>query len=160
MLAFQFLINLLIAVLWMFLYNDFSPNRFILGFLVGLGCVGLFSRFWPDGFYLRKSWAVLKLFVLFVKELFLSSFSVIYHIIRPRLAFRPGIFAFETELKSDWEITVLSCLICLTPGTLTLDVSPDNRTLYIHAIDIEDAEIISQQIKDTFEKAIMEVTRT
>ena len=157
--AFQIVLNLIIAVLWMFLYDDFSPERFILGYLVGLACIGLLSRFWPQGFYFKKGGAVIKLLVLFIKELFISSIAVVLQIIRPRLDIRPGIFALETELKSDWEITVLSCLICLTPGTLTLDVSRDGRILYIHAMDIEDSELLSKQIKGTFEKAIMEVTR-
>ncbi len=109
---------------------------------------------------MRRLWAVVKLLVLFTKELTISSFVVIMQIIRPRLAVRPGIFALETELKSDWEITVLSCLICLTPGTLTLDVARDGQTLYIHAMDIENVNELSKQIKGTFERAIMEVTRS
>lgn len=109
---------------------------------------------------LKRAWAVVKLFVLFNVELFKSSYAVLLQILRPKLSIRPGIFAMETELKSNWEITLLSCLICLTPGTLTLDVSGDGETLYIHAMDIEDAELLSQQIKNTFERAIMEVTRT
>lgn len=157
--AMQILLNLIIAVVWMFLHNDWSFPRFTVGYLVGIVCIGLLSRFWPHDFYMKRLWAVIKLLILFLKELLVSSFVVIGLIIRPKLAVRPGIFALQTELETDWEITVLSCLICLTPGTLTLDVSRDGRTLYIHAIDIEDAELLSQQIKGSFEKAIMEVTR-
>jgi len=155
----QILLNLVIAVVWMFLHQEWSAVQFAIGYAIGIACIGLLRRFWPQGFYMVRGWAILKLFVLFNKELLLSSFSVMAQVIRPKLAIRPGIFAFRTELKSDWEITLLSCLICLTPGTLTLDVSRDNRTLYIHAIDIQDAELLSKQIRNTFEKAIMEVTR-
>ncbi|GKU77175.1 hypothetical protein L3i20_v215720 [Paenibacillus sp. L3-i20] len=109
--------------------------------------------------YIKKIWPIFKLFVLFNKELFISSYAVIVQIIKPKLSIRPGIFAMKTELTTNWEITLLSCLICLTPGTLTLDVSNDGETLYIHAIDIEDAELLASQIKGTFERAIMEVTR-
>ncbi|MNE74817.1 Na(+)/H(+) antiporter subunit E [compost metagenome] len=94
-----------------------------------------------------------------MKELIVSSAAVIIQVLQPRLKARPGIFAYETGLKRDWEITALSCFICLTPGTLTLDVSQDKRILYIHAMDIEDAALLSEQIKATFEKAIMEVSR-
>lgn len=104
-------------------------------------------------------WAIVKLFVLFNKELVKSGIDVIKHIIRPKLKIRPGIFAYTTELKGDWEVTLLSCLITLTPGTLTMEVSEDGKTLYIHAIDIEDVDLLTQQIRDSFEKAIMEVTR-
>lgn len=157
--ALQILLNLIIAVVWMFLHNDWSFPRFTIGYLIGAASIGLLSRFWPHDFYLKRVWAVIKLLMLFLKELFVSSFVVIGLIIRPKLSIRPGIVALQTELQSDWEITVLSCLICLTPGTLTLDVSKDGRTLYIHAMDINDAELLSQQIKNSFEKAIMEVTR-
>ncbi|MGO4694394.1 Na+/H+ antiporter subunit E [Paenibacillus sp. 2TAB26] len=157
--ALQILLNLIISFVWMFLHNDWSAPRFIVGYIIGILFIGLLSRFWPHDFYMKRVWAILKLLVLFIKELFVSSFVVIGLIIRPKLAIRPGIFALQTELKTDWEITVLSCLICLTPGTLTLDVSKDGRTLYIHAMDMDDAELLSQQIKDSFEKAIMEVTR-
>ncbi|SDC18278.1 multicomponent Na+:H+ antiporter subunit E [Paenibacillus sp. UNCCL117] len=158
--ALQLLLNLMIAAVWMFLQNEWSAAQFIVGFLVGAGCIGLLRRFWPHDFYLRRLWAVLKLLALFAKELIASSIAVSLQLLRPKLAIRPGIFAYKTELKSDWEITVLSCLICLTPGTLTLDVSPDGQTLYIHALDIEDSEQLSGQIKETFEQAIMEVTRS
>jgi len=108
---------------------------------------------------MKRIWAVIKLLALFMKELFLSSFAVLKHIVRPKRTYRPGIYAYETELKRDWEITLLACLICLTPGTLTLDVSRDGRTMYIHAMDIDDLELASEQIRNSFEKAILEVTR-
>ncbi|MDF2922565.1 MAG: monovalent cation/H+ antiporter subunit [Paenibacillaceae bacterium] len=107
----------------------------------------------------RRGWAILKLGSIFMRELVSSCFAVIGHIVKPRLAMRPGIFAYTTTLKSDWEVTLLSCLICLTPGTLTLEVSADGGTLYIHAIDIDDVSQLSEQIRGTFEKAIKEVTR-
>ncbi|MDQ6421908.1 Na+/H+ antiporter subunit E [Paenibacillus sp. LHD-117] len=108
---------------------------------------------------IRKSWAAVKLFALFMKELLVSSVAVLQLVMNPKLNIRPGIFKLDTELKTDFEITLLSCLICLTPGTMTLDVSGDGRTLYIHAIDIDDAEGLAAQIKGSFERAIMEVTR-
>lgn len=158
--AIQILLNLCVALIWMFLNDDWSAAGLIVGYLIGLLFIAVSKSFWPQPFYLQRAWAVVKLLILFLKELFLSSFSVIRQILRPKLDIRPGIFAFSTELKSEWEITLLSCLICLTPGTLTLEVSRDERTLYIHAMDIEDAELLSEQIRGTFEKAIMEVTRT
>ncbi|WP_106765843.1 Na+/H+ antiporter subunit E [Paenibacillus faecalis] len=157
--GFQIVLNFIIAFVWMFLNSDWSAQRFFIGYLIGAILIGLLNRFWEQDFYLRKLWAIIALLLLFLKELILSSFTVIGQVIKPKLDIHPGIFAYETELTSDWEITVLSCLICLTPGTLTMEVSSDNRTLYIHAMDIKDKDEVVQQIKDTFEKAILEVTR-
>jgi multicomponent Na+:H+ antiporter subunit E len=157
--AFQIVLNVLLALVWMLLMNDSSFGGFVAGYVIGLAFLFALRRFFSRDFYLRKVWAILKLLVLFHNELVLSNLAVIRHILRPQLNVRPGIFALTTELKSDWEITLLACLITLTPGTLTLDVSPDQETLYIHAMDIEDAELLQRQIKESFEKAIMEVTR-
>lgn len=159
--ALQFLFNILIAFLWMAINNSSSVATFLIGFLLGIGMLLLFRRSRPQAkpFYLRRLWSILKLLLIFVRELTISNFVVIYHILRPKLAIRPGIFAYETALTSAWEVTLLSCLICLTPGTLTLDVSADGKTLYIHAIDIKDAEEMVKQIRGNFEQVIMEVTR-
>jgi multicomponent Na+:H+ antiporter subunit E len=40
-----------------------------------------------------------------------------------------------------------------------VDVSYDNKILYIHAIDIADSDEAIDEIKNSFEKAIMEVSR-
>lgn len=156
---FQILINLMVAFVWMFLNNNWSASGFIIGYLIGLALLFLLRRFLPYDFYLKKIWAIVALFLLFIKELVVSSYVVIKQIISPRLDIKPGIFAFPTELKTDWEITTLACLISLTPGTLTLEVSPDNKILYIHAMDINDVNEAIEQIRNTFEKAIMEVSR-
>lgn len=157
--ALQILFNLLIAFLWMLLNTNSSGSSFIVGYVLGIAILLILRKSWTRPFYLRRLWATLKLLLIFIRELAISNFVVIGHILRPKLAIRPGIFAYETALTSAWEVTLLSCLICLTPGTLTLDVSGDGKTLYIHAIDIADAEELAAQIRGTFEQAIMEVTR-
>lgn len=155
---FQILLNLIIAFVWISLTTWNTPS-FFLGFLIGLALIFTLRRFFHYKFYLIKVLAIIKLLLLFLKEIVLSNIMVAKHVISPKLNIRPGIFAFPTELKSDWEITTLACLITLTPGTLTLEVSPKGNILYIHAIDIPDAEEVILQIKNSFEKAIMEVTR-
>jgi multicomponent Na+:H+ antiporter subunit E len=158
-LAFQIVLNLAIAFIWMFLNDNWGIAGFMIGYLLGLIFIFTLRRFFNQPFYMRRVWAAVKLLFLFLKELILSNIAVIAHILRPRLKIRPGIVALQTELKSDWEVALLACLITLTPGTLTLEVSPDQDRLYIHVMDIHDAELLAQQIKGTFEKAIMEVTR-
>lgn len=159
--ALQFLFNLLIAFMWMAMNNNSSGSSFLVGYVLGIVILLLFRKSKPQArpFYIRRLWSITKLLLVFMRELTISNFVVIGHILRPKLAIRPGIFAYETALTSAWEVTLLSCLICLTPGTLTLDVSKDGKTLYIHAIDIKDAEVMVKQIRGTFEEVIMEVTR-
>jgi multicomponent Na+:H+ antiporter subunit E len=156
---FQILLNLILAFTWMFLNDRWDGFTLFSGYIIGLGLLLLLRRFLAPPFYLKKVVAILNLLILFLKELVLSSIMVVKEVLRPRLDIQPGIFAYPTKLKTDWEITTLSCLITLTPGTLTLDVSPDGDILYIHSMDIRDTEEAIEQIKNTFERAIMEVSR-
>lgn len=156
---FQILLNITLAFIWVLLNNAWTPFTFASGYVIGLVLLYVFRRFLPSEFYLRRVFAVFKLILLFFKELLLANLSVIKHVMRPKLDIRPGIFALPTELKTNFEITLLANLITLTPGTLTVDVSPDNDILYIHALDIPDVEQVIREIKESFEKQIMEVTR-
>lgn len=157
--SFQILLNVFLAWIWMFLKNDYSSSTFFVGYFLGLLIMILYRRFFNGRFYLSRVSAVINLLLLFLKELVLSNISVLKHVLKPKLNIRPGIFALETQLTNDWEITILANLITLTPGTLVVDVSLDGKTLYIHAIDIPEKHEAINSIKNTFEKAIMEVSR-
>lgn len=157
--AFQMLLNFFLAFLWMFLKTSFTPASFLVGYFWGLVILYVFRSYFPDRFYLHRVSAIIKLFFLFIKELILSNLNVLKHVLKPKLDIKPGIFALPTELEKDWEIMLLANLITLTPGTLTVDVSDNNKILYIHAVNIDDVKESVDSIKNTFEKAIMEVSR-
>ncbi|MFQ3542693.1 Na+/H+ antiporter subunit E [Halobacillus rhizosphaerae] len=156
---FQIVLNIIIAVMWMFLSESYSFSTFFVGFLLGMALLFVFQRFIPDSFYMIRVWKVIKLILLFVRELVLANVDIVKLVYKPKLDIQPGIFALPIELKSNWEITLLANLITLTPGTLSIAVSEDHRTIFVHAMDVPDVEESINEIKDTFEKAIMEVTR-
>ncbi|SDK05670.1 multisubunit sodium/proton antiporter, MrpE subunit [Paenibacillus sp. OK060] len=157
--AFQIVLNLIIAFVWMFLNNEWNGVGFLTGYLLGLLLIGSMRRFFPQRFYIVRVWAIIKLNALLFKELVRASIEVIRQIVKPKLDIRPGIFTYQTQLSSDWEVTLLCLLISLTPGSLPLEISGNQRKLFIHALDIKDEQKMSDDIKNTFEKAIMEVTR-
>nr|WP_279402050.1 Na+/H+ antiporter subunit E [Piscibacillus salipiscarius] len=119
----------------------------------------LFKTFCPRCLLFRTSWKIISLILLFIKELIISTWNIVKLVYKPKLDVEPGIFALPTELRSNWEITLLANLISLTPGTLSVAVSDDYTTIYIHAMDMPDVEEEINEIKNTFERAIMEVTR-
>ena len=99
------------------------------------------------------------MFFRFLYELVVANIDVLKIILKPKLDIQPGIFAYETELDQPWQITLLSMLITLTPGTLVVDISDDNKTLYIHALHMPEVDEAVASIRDSFEKAILEVSR-
>jgi multicomponent Na+:H+ antiporter subunit E len=158
-LAFQILLNMVLAFLWMFIKVSYDPISFLKGYIFGLIVIFVLRRYFHSRFYLFRLWSFIKLIFIFIKELILSNVAIVKIVLKPTLDMRPAIFAMDTELTKDWQITLLSSLITLTPGTLVIDVSEDNKTLFIHAMNIGEVEEEINSIKNSFEKAILEVSR-
>ena len=158
--AFQVMLNFLLAFIWMFLSSNYTATGFTVGYLLGIIVIVIMRRFFKTRLYLSRVWAIVKLIVLFMKELILANVQVLQLVLSPKLNVKPAFFAMETKLTEDWEIVLLSSLITLTPGTVVVHVSDDSKTLYIHAIDMDDVDEARDAIRNSFEKAILEVSRS
>ena len=99
-------------------------------------------------------------FALFVVwALVVASIRVAYSILLPVRYLHPGIVAVPLDASTNAEITLLANLITLTPGTLTLDVSDDRRTLFVHVLDLADAGVDAQAGNQTDVRAFRRFDR-
>lgn len=157
----QFILNLFIAVLWFLLGDDPTNNftDFMKGYLVGVFILYVMHRFFGTRFYLKRVWKIIKLILLFIQELILSTVSVLRWVLSPNLKITPGIFTYKTELKGDYQVTTLALLLTLTPGSVVMEVSEEGDVFYIHAMDLEEAKDSLLRSIGKFEKAIQEVAR-
>jgi multicomponent Na+:H+ antiporter subunit E len=101
----------------------------------------------------------LALLGLFLRELVLSALRVAWLVVQPKPRLHPGIIAYPLTVTNDAQITLLANMITLTPGTLSIDVSDDRRTLYILAIDVTAREALIGSIAAGFETKILGVLR-
>jgi multicomponent Na+:H+ antiporter subunit E len=149
-------ISILMAVIWATVSGSFTLLNLIFGFVLSLLTLYLLRERFVGGDYTSRARRVLSLVLLFLVELAKSAWRVATLVLRPKMNLKPGIFAYPLTVKSDWEISLLANLITLTPGTLSVDVSEDRSTLYVHAIDCSDVEAARRDIAEGFEKKIME----
>lgn len=162
-----FVWNLLLAVIWAVVLDDLSPLGLLIGFVVsylvlavawrlGLGESG--GR--AGGKYFRKPLEAVAFAAWFACELTKANVRMIRFTVSPLGAMAPGIVAVPLDDDlTDLEITTLASLVSLTPGTLSLDVTPDRRTLYVHAMDASDPDVVRAEVKDGFETRIKGVLR-
>jgi multisubunit Na+/H+ antiporter MnhE subunit len=149
----------LFALAWLAVSGSFTIPNLLLGIVAGALSLALIrDHIQPDGRRVRPL-KVLSLFALFIKELALSAWKVAALVASPKMAVKPGIFAFPLTVDRDFEITLLANLITLTPGTLSVDVSEDRKVLYVHALDCSDPVGTRRDIANGFEKKIMEAFR-
>lgn len=151
------LLTLLIALGWAAATGNFDFANLLLGAAVGVLCLSILRGAVGGRSDWRRVGRMVSLALLFLKELMLSAVRVGVLVLRPNLGtLRPAIIAFPLAARTDAQITLLANLITLTPGTLSVDVSEDRRYLYIHAIDVADREALVAQIREGFEKKVME----
>jgi multicomponent Na+:H+ antiporter subunit E len=148
----------LFVAMWAGVTGSLYMPNLILGLVLGLTALWLLRD--PDEVRPRLRLVDTgRLALLFVVELFKSGWRVAKIAVRRDLALRPAVVAYPLGLKSDAEITLLANLITLTPGTLSVDVSEDRRTLYIHCVDVDDVDAVVTDIRDGFEATIWRVFR-
>ena len=151
------LINLLLAFAWAAVSGDVSLINVAFGFVLGGICLALIRDQLRSGHHFRRILWAADLSVRFVWELIKSSVNVAIIVLSPRRVLQPAIIAYPLDVRSDAEITLLANLITLTPGTLSIDVSEDTTTLYVHAIDAPDTAAVIDDIKSSFEWRIARV---
>lgn len=139
--------------------NEIYLTTFFSGFLIGVVVLYFMHRFFGTPFYLRRVVAIIKLILLFFKELVMSSVLVFKQILSPKMTITPGIFTYKTDLKTDTEVTTLALLLTLTPGSVVMEVSPSGNVFYIHATDMGETRLSILKSMRSFEEAIKEVTR-
>lgn len=154
-----FLSNILLALAWMALTGTYSAGGFFTGAVVGFLVLWIARRGRGTTGYLSKIRAVAGFILFFARELVLANLRVAHDVLTPRHHMTPGIVAVPLDVESDLEITVLATIITLTPGTLSLHVTDDRRTLYVHAMYIDDPAVLVRGIKEGFERRVREVFR-
>ena len=154
-----FILNILLSLSWIGLTGEFTPVNFIIGVMLGYLILWLAERGRESHGYFYKVPLVIRFILFFSWEVIKANFKVMYEIITPRQKMKPGIVAIPLAARTDLEITVFANLITLTPGTLSLDVSDDRSTLYVHAMFIDDAEAFKNELKQELERRLLEVMR-
>jgi len=108
---------------------------------------------------LIRTYRLLLLILFYMWEMLVSNLRVAYDILTPRHYMRPGIVAVPLDARTDIEILALANLISMTPGSLSVEVSSDRRTLFVHAMYLDDAAELRRQIKQDLERRVLEVLR-
>ena len=149
----------LLALAWMALTGDWSLPALVFSGALGWILLRLVRPLGGEGFR-RVRLARLPGVLLFVlKELALANLKVAAAVVAPAGRLRPAVVAVPLALDRDAEIALLANLVTLTPGTLSLDVSPDRRTLYVHAMAVTSPDDLRREIRDGFERRILEAFR-
>jgi multicomponent Na+:H+ antiporter subunit E len=144
----------LLGWLWTALTERYTASNLLLGLLLANVALRLGRG---RGARVRRTGLALRFAAFFAVEVVVSALRVAQEVLRPRPRMRPAIVGVPLDVRTDGQIALLAILITLTPGTLALDVSPDRRTLLVHAMFADDLGRVRREIKHGFERRILEL---
>lgn len=147
--------GLLLALAWSALQGEISLGNLLVGYAFGNVILVLLAKggVMPSTIGSRTVHTVgLALFVVW--ELVLANVRVALDVVRAGAGIRPAVVAIPLDVTSDGAILLLSMLINITPGSVTIDLSDDRRTLYVHVMHMRDAAVTRHEIKDGFERRV------
>lgn len=150
-----FAINLLIAGMWAMLAGTITLTTLGTGFVIGFVALWLVrSLFGDDGYFLRTP-RLIRLALSFLWALVCSSWRVAHDVLTPKAHNRPGIVAVPIRTRNETETLMLSSMVSLTPGSLTLDLDEDGQTLFVHAMFVEEPDAVRTEIADQLETPLL-----
>lgn len=84
----------------------------------------------------------------FAAEVIKASVNVARAALARRVGVTPAVLAIELQCRDETVVTLVGCLLTLTPGTLAIDYEPNIGTLFVHALDADSAASVERSVRD------------
>ncbi len=148
----------LLTGLWLLAWGEVSPANVVSGVAVAAALLVAFPPGPRASGRLRFSaFGAGRLAVYVLVQLVNSNVVMARQILRRRPDVRPGVLAHRLREPSEEVATVMTSVIALSPGTMTVDVDPDSTTIYVHFFllrDLEAARASLSRLEDLAVRAI------
>lgn len=150
-------LTMVLTLVWLLLNNTLSPGHFLLGLVLGWLIPRLTLRFWPDTVHFHHPLTLWRFVGRVLWDILVANLNVAQLILGKPERLRPDFFAIPLDLETELAISLLANTVSLTPGTLSVELSPDRRTLFVHGMDVPDPAAMCAEIKLRYEAPLKEV---
>jgi multicomponent Na+:H+ antiporter subunit E len=155
-----FLLNGILALLWLLLSGNPSLLGLGVGYLLGFALLALAQPLFPRSRYVSRALAFVRFLLLFLREFLVANLKVARAVLwRPVNSLCPGFLRFDIAGLRPGEAILLSHCVTLTPGTTTVEISDDGKTLIFHTLDASDPEAVRRDIAERLVKPMLQFTR-
>jgi multicomponent K+:H+ antiporter subunit E len=151
------LLSALLALAWLLLQQSLAPAQLITAALLGGLLPRLLHGFMGEASEVRNWPAVLRFTAVVLWDIVVSNLVVARIVLSPQLRPQPAWLVVPLELTQPRAITLLASVITNTPGTLSCIVDERRREIIVHALDCTDAPALVAQIKQRYERPLMEI---
>jgi len=152
------ILTLLLTLAWLLMVNRFSLNSLLFGLALGIIIPFITSPYWPDRPTLRNPLMIAEYILVVLYDIVVANIVVARLILFKRNDdLHPAWVCIPLELRTPEAITVLAATITLTPGTVSADTSDHGHSLLVHCLDAPDPGAVRDEIKERYERRLMEI---
>lgn len=151
-------LSLGLLALWLLLNRSLSPGHALIGSVLALAVPLLTASLRPSPVRCSRPGVALRLLGTVLVDTLQSNLQVARGVWRarrhpPRSAF----IELPLELRDPAGLAALAVILCLIPGTVWCDLSPDRRVLTLHVFDLDEEAELIEQLKTRYEQPLREI---
>jgi multicomponent Na+:H+ antiporter subunit E len=132
----------LLVALWLLAWGEITLANLLSGLAVA---AALLVAFPPDrgatGHVRLRLRGVVRLSLYVCSQLVVSNIVMAGTILRRRSDLRPGVLAHRLEEPSEEVVAVMSSVIALSPGTMTVDVDTHSTSICVHFLQLRNLDV-------------------
>lgn len=153
------LMTIALIIVWLLLNNSLSFGHILLGALLGIMIPWFTNRFWPERPRICKRRLFIKFFLgTFLYDVIVANINVVRLILQPDISkLQPKFIEVPLDTDDPMVISILANVISMTPGTVSTEISADNKTLIVHGLNVPDEQATVAEIKSRYEATLKEI---
>ena len=131
----------LLMGLWLLAWGEATVANVVSGAAVAAVLLVAFPAVSPASS--RVAWhlpSIAKLGGYILVQLVSSNLWMARELLRRRPTVRPGVLSYRLQAPSEHVVTVMTGVIALSPGTMTVDVAPDSSEIAVHFLFLHDVD--------------------
>ena len=107
----------------------------------------------------RKIWGWVCFACFYLKEVLVSNFYIVWDVLTPEDKSRAGIIALDIPHEmSDHMVLIVSNLMTMTPGTLTLELTENRKRLLVHVLYLHDVEATRRHLTENYVHRVLHLS--
>ncbi len=150
--------SLTLLFVWLMLNNTFSLGHIVLGSVLAIVIPLLCVSLRVPQHTVKRPLKTISYALLVLKDIVVANIEVALLVVGPINKINPGFVAVPLDVTGTFPITVLASSVTMTPGTVSADISKDEKWLYVHVLNMpEDEQEVIALIKHRYESRIKEI---
>jgi len=151
------LLSAALASGWLMLTGDLSAGHLLLATVLGIVIPRISAPFLDDLPRMRSPSAALRLLLLVIGDIVIANIAVSRLVLGPTGPLSPVFLRIPLALSNPLSTALFASIITTTPGTVSAVIDTEKHELLVHALNCKDPDVLIAEIKERYEKPLMEI---